>query len=114
MNRLALFALLTLTGCTAAQQTAVSTAVARNVQRIQDACAVVLPVAQSLPANVLSSLNVVVSDVQKAVVAGCGTATGIAAMARSASTVDWLATAETVLLSKGAVLPEPVKPIPVN
>lgn len=115
MKRVALLACLSLTGClSAAQQTAVESVIAKNAARVQAACAVVLPIAQSLPANVLSTLNVVVSDVQKAVVSGCGTATGLASMAQSLSSADWLGTAQTVLLSKGAVLPPPVAPVPVT
>ena len=108
-----LIACVALAACTTAQQTAIESAVAKNAVKVQAACAVVLPIAQSLPANILSTLNIIVSDVQKAVVSGCGTADGLAAMALSASTVPWLQTAQTVLLSKGAILPPAVAPVPL-
>lgn len=121
MNRI--FALLfcaTLAGCTAAQQAklaadqaAIQKAVAANAARITLACNDVLAVANN-PLTDLAAMTIpVVAQVQAGVKGGCSTAEGIASMAQSASTVDWLATARVVMQTKGAVLPVPVAPAPV-
>lgn len=85
----------------------------KATQDIQAACNDVLPLTQD-PAVIAAGTAIpVVAQVSAAVQGGCGTAEGIVAMAQSASTVAWLGTAKTVLVSKGAVLPAPVAPAPI-
>lgn len=111
-------AALLLSACSPAQFQAdmvkVQAALTPYEQAIQAKCAVVLPLAQSLPANVVAGLIPVVASVQAAVVGGCGTLEGIIAMANSATTKEWLDTAATVLASRGAILPPPVAPVPTT
>jgi len=105
---------LSLAACTAAQQTAVETAVQKNAAKITTVCADVMLVANNPLTDVAAATVPVVGQVQAAVKAGCSTASGIASMAQSASTVDWLGTAKTVMQSGGKSLPAPVAPIPVS
>lgn len=129
MNRLIILAVtLALTSpvvlmvaCTPAQQTKlaadqqkIETAVAANAARITLACNDVLAVANN-PLTDLAVMTVpVVAQVQAGVKGGCSTAEGIASMAQSASTVDWLQSAQVVMASKGTVLPAPVAPLPIS
>jgi len=100
-----------LAGCTAQEKAQVLGEVVTYSGKIAQFCQGVLPLAQSLPVEVAAGASVVVSDVQKAVIGGCGTAEGIAAMAQSATTLPWLATARMVLSTGGAVMPPPVAPV---
>ena len=102
-----------LAGCTMAQRTAIEAAVNANARKITLVCTDVLAVANSPLTDLAAATVPVVAQVQAAVKGGCSTAEGIAAMAQSASTIDWLGTAKTVMESKGAVLPVPVAPVPI-
>jgi len=111
---------LVLSGCTTTQiqkaesvQAKIEAAVAANAAKIQAACADVLLVANNPLTDVAAATVPVVGQVQASVKAGCATASSIAQMATSASTVDWLASAKIVMASQGAVLPPPVAPQPI-
>jgi hypothetical protein len=110
---IALSAAIALAGCSAAQQTSVEQTIAANAAKITAVCGDVLAVANSSETDIAAAIIPEVGQVQAAVKAGCGTADGIAAMAESASTIDWLGTAKTVMASKGAVLPPAIAPVPV-
>lgn len=121
MKRIALLSVLALTGCTPAQQaqlvasqTKIEAAVADNAAKIQAVCSDVLTVAND-PLTDLAAMTVpVVAQMQASSRGVCLTAEGIAAAAKSASSVDWLSSAATVMSSQGTVLPPVVKPIPVG
>jgi len=101
--------ILCLSGCAQVQSDVV-----KYQQQIQTACDDVLPIANSPEVAVAAIMSSTVDKVQKAVVAGCSDAESIAQMAKSATTVQWLGTAKTVMASGGTVLPPPVLPVPVS
>lgn len=113
IRRAALFAAVLGAGCTVPQQAALEAAVKANAAKITAVCSDVLAVANDPATDIFAMAVPVVAQVQAGVKGGCGTAEGIAAMAQSASTVDWLGTAKTVMRSGGKVLPAPVRPAPV-
>lgn len=114
MKYTALVTCLALAGCTASQQTAVETAIATNAQKVQQACSVTLAIVDGPGVAALSAAVPVVAQVVAAVQAGCGTADGIAQMAQSASSVDWLASVNQIIQSGGKVVPAPVAPVPIE
>lgn len=103
-----------LSACTAPQQAAVEAAIAKNAAKVTAVCGPILITANSPATDIVAAIVPIVAQVQAAVKGGCGTAEGIAAMAQSASSVDWLGTAKVVLESKGTVLPAPVAPAPIT
>lgn len=103
-----------LSACTASQQAAVEAAIAKNADAVTAACMEPLTIAYDPATDVFAAGVPVVAQIQAAIKVGCGTADGLAAMARSASTVDWLATTVAVMKSGGTVLPPPVAPAPIT
>jgi hypothetical protein len=98
-----------LSGC-ASQVGAIQAALTPYETAIQNACADVLPLAEATPDALALSIKAV-GAVKYGVIGGCATLDGIIAMAKSATTQQWLDTAKTVLQSKGAILPAPVAPV---
>lgn len=103
---------LALSGC--AQLQAVEKTLTPYEQAIQNACAVVLPLAQGIAADEAATLVPAVGVVRAGVIGGCTTIDGIISMSKSLTTVQWLGTAATVLKTKGKVLPAPIAPVAVQ
>jgi hypothetical protein len=84
------------------------------VVKIKAFCTDVVAVANDPLTDVAAMAVPLVGQMQPASKNVCLTAEGLAAAAQSASTVPWLATAKTIMESKGAVLPPPMAPAPIS
>jgi hypothetical protein len=100
--------------CSTAQIQDAETLIQQNAAKIESVCATALSVAQNPMTSIFATGSILVSDMQKAVVAGCNSADGIAEMAKSASTIDWLGSAVTVMTTGGKTIPPVVKPVLIS
>lgn len=115
MNRsIAIASLIALSACTTAQQTTIEAAIQANAAKVQSACGVTLALVNSPAAQILALAIPYLPNAILAVKAGCTTADGIASLAQSASSVDWLASINKAIETNGEEIPAPVLSIPIG